>query len=85
MLQNLAALLLRQIDIQYHQVRAWRRLICLRGVDKVDRLLSIRYDMDLGRDPGHLESRAHQIYIRGVVFHDQDMPAVGSFFIRLES
>ena len=77
MFQNVAALLLRQIDIENPDIRARLNGVCIRAVEKLNRLLAISNNVQVGGDVRRLNSSQDEVHIRLVILDDQDLPADG--------
>ena len=77
MAQHLPTRLLRKIDIQDYQSRAGCALGAVDSVEKLDRRFAVFYDVQIGANTAGGERFANQIYVRSVVFDDQDLTAQG--------
>src|SRR5947207_1377965 len=85
-LQHLAAVLLRQVEVEQDDVRARRVRVLAAAVEKLHRLDAVLAPVELVVDLAFLQRLARQALVAGVVFHQQDLDgrtAVGhgkSFF-----
>lgn len=73
MLKDLAAMLLRQVNVQDYQNGAGGGSIVIRAIEEISGRLAIFGDMDQGFDPGSLDRFPYQENIRWVILNDQNM------------
>src|SRR6266850_8461186 len=72
-LQNFAAVLLRQIEVEQDDVRARRVAPFAAAVQEVHRIDAVLAPVELVVDLAFLQRLARQALVTGVVFHQQDL------------
>src|SRR5205085_5703245 len=72
-LEHLAAVLLRQVEVEQDDVRARRVRVLAAAVEKLHRLDAVLAPVQLVVDLAFLQRLARQALIAGVVFHQQDL------------
>jgi hypothetical protein len=68
--QDVAAFVSRHVDIQEHQVRAWRGGVRVDAVEVLDRVRAVVGDVEFGVNPCFLECEADQEDVGLAVFGD---------------
>ena len=81
-LQDLAALLPGQIDVENNQIGRGPCIVAVHGVEKPHSLLSVVHYLEVGTDVGSFYRCSDEKHIRGVVFDNEDVPALAGFLLR---
>ena len=82
MLQDFTALLPGQIDVENNQNGRRRGIVAVRFVEKPDGLLAVFDDVEIALDIRGVDRCSDEKHVGGVVFDDQDVPALACLFFR---
>ena len=73
LLEHLAAVLAREVEVEQHELRARRGLVDALPAQEGHRLLAVADDVQVGREPAALEHLAGEPHVGGVVLDQQDL------------